>query len=116
MRTYIHSHIREKLLKILVRTLLTAALTLPFSIAAFSQAPPSFPAFYAKSYGGRCLDFGAPPQVIGSPVFIYDCNGTVAQKVAIQELTQQVNAAATRVHITTGGLQGPQPLEPHAVL
>ena len=41
--------------------------------------------FYIRSYGGKCLDFGAPPQVSGSPVFIYGCNGTIAQHVRIEE-------------------------------
>lgn len=34
---------------------------------------------------GRCLDFGPPPQTAGSPVFVYDCNGTVAQQIGIEE-------------------------------
>src|SRR6202040_971365 len=34
---------------------------------------------------GKCLDFGPPPQVSGSPGFIYDCNGTIAQQVSIEE-------------------------------
>jgi hypothetical protein len=42
--------------------------------------------FFVRSYGGKCLDFGAPPQVTGSPVFIYDCNGTIAQQVSIEEV------------------------------
>jgi len=86
-----------------------AALLL-FSIAA--QTPSTLPTFYAKSYGGRCLDFGAPPQVVGSPVFIYDCNRTVAQQVGIQEIAQVEKQAAASV----GGIGGIQPLQPHAVL
>jgi len=116
MRIDFYSHAYEPFFEILVHALRTAALALSFSISAFSQTPPSFPAFYAKSYGGRCLDFGAPPQVIGGPVFIFDCNGTVAQQVGVQELMQRVNAPPTGAHATGGGLQVPQPLEPHAVL
>ncbi len=37
--------------------------------------------FSAQSYMGRCLDFGPPPQTARFPVFIYDCNGTVAQQI-----------------------------------
>jgi hypothetical protein len=44
------------------------------------------PPFVVRSYGGKCLDFGPPPQVKGSPVFIYDCNGTIAQQVSIEEI------------------------------
>jgi hypothetical protein len=55
--------------------------------SATAQVPPAFPTFYAKSYAGRCLDFGPPPQVAGSPVFIYDCNRTVSQQIGIQEIS-----------------------------
>ncbi len=48
--------------------------------------PPPKPAFFIRGYGGKCLDFGPPPQVSGSPVFIFTCNGTVAQQVQIQEI------------------------------
>jgi hypothetical protein len=41
------------------------------------------------SYGGKCLDFGPPPQVSGGPVFIYGCNGTVAQQVVVQEINDR---------------------------
>jgi len=44
------------------------------------------PAFFARSYGGKCLDFGRPPHVNGSPVFIYSCNGSIAQQIRIQEI------------------------------
>jgi len=47
------------------------------------------PSFVIRSYGGKCLDFGPPPQLAGSPVFIYDCNGTVAQDVQIEEVNPQ---------------------------
>lgn len=41
--------------------------------------------FYLRNYGGKCLDFGPPPHTAGSPVFIYDCNGTQAQQVRVEE-------------------------------
>lgn len=44
------------------------------------------PPFVIRSYGGKCLDFGPPPQLSGAPVFIYDCNGTIAQQVSIEEV------------------------------
>lgn len=44
------------------------------------------PTFFVRGYGGKCLDFGPPPQVSRSPVFIYDCNGTIAQQVRIEEV------------------------------
>lgn len=47
---------------------------------------PQTPTFTVISYGGKCLDFGAPPQISGAPVFIYTCNGTIAQHVVVQEI------------------------------
>jgi hypothetical protein len=47
------------------------------------------PAFFVRGYGGKCLDFGPPPQVSGAPVFIYDCNGTVAQQVRVEEINSR---------------------------
>jgi|CXWL01.1.fsa_nt_gi hypothetical protein len=47
---------------------------------------PQPPTFTVISYGGKCLDFGAPPQIAGAPVFIYTCNGTIAQHVVVQEI------------------------------
>src|SRR5262245_61907551 len=52
----------------------------PNGSAAFNKPP-----FFIRNYGGKCLDFGAPPQITGSPVFIFDCNGTIAQEVRIVE-------------------------------
>ncbi|MCW5852368.1 MAG: VCBS repeat-containing protein [Anaerolineae bacterium] len=47
------------------------------------------PLFYVRSYGGKCLDFGPPPQAAGAPVFIFDCNGTIAQQVRIEEVNDR---------------------------
>jgi hypothetical protein len=56
---------------------------------------PSYTTFYVRSYGGKCLAFNPPPrrpiggalsEFAGSPVFIDDCNGTVAQQVGVEEL------------------------------
>ncbi len=46
-------------------------------------------AFAGTLAHGKCLDFGPPPQVAGSPVFIYDCNGTVAQQVLVEEINDR---------------------------
>jgi hypothetical protein len=51
--------------------------------------PHAPPAFYVVSYGGKCLDFGPPPQVSGAPVFIYGCNGTISQQVQVQEINDR---------------------------
>jgi len=59
------------------------ALLLLSSFSAWGQTPSH--TFTVQSYGGKCLDFGAPPQVTGSPVFIYGCNGTIAQQIRIVE-------------------------------
>ena len=57
------------------------AACVPFQSLAAVENPP----FVFKSYGGKCLDFGAPPQVSGSPVFLYGCHGTIAQLVSVME-------------------------------
>src|SRR2546425_13321002 len=53
------------------------------------------PPFVIRSYGGKCLDFGPPPQLSGTPVFIYDCNGTIAQQVSIEEVNARLRARVT---------------------
>ena len=73
--------------------------------------------FAVVSYGGKCLDFGAPPQVGGAPVFIYTCNGTIAQQVVVQEINTRhevilragtqvigVRGAATRPSVMSRGV------------
>jgi hypothetical protein len=43
--------------------------------------------FYVHDLGHRCLDFGGPDRwALGAPVFIYSCNGTVAQQVRVKEI------------------------------
>lgn len=60
---------------------------------ATAQTPA--PAFTVRSYGGKCLEFGAlsnRPIVFvfgGTPVFISDCNGSAQQQVRIEELTDR---------------------------
>jgi hypothetical protein len=66
--------------------------------ALASVAPPQF---YFKSYMGRCLDFGPPPQIPGTPVFIFDCNGTVAQQVGVEEIS---SLGAHQVLLRAGNL------------
>jgi hypothetical protein len=53
--------------------------------------------FYFQSYMGRCLDYGPPPQTIGSPVFVYGCNRTAAQQVGIEEIPS-LGAHQVRLH------------------
>lgn len=63
--------------------------TLSGRIFATAAAAPASFAFVVKSYGGKCLDFGPSPQVIGSPVFISACNGRSAQQVVVREINQR---------------------------
>ncbi len=81
-----------------------------FILAVATTASLSSPSVHAqtigrrfafKSFMGRCLDFGPPPQTIGAPVFIYDCNGTIAQQVAVQELR---NSGAHQIQLHAGPL------------
>src|SRR5215212_8587675 len=53
---------------------------------------PSYNPFFVRNYGGKCLDFGAPPQASGAPVFIYDCNGTAAQRVVPVEIDPRLTS------------------------
>ena len=80
-------------------TAILIAAALLASWDAEAQVPPH--PFNFKSYMGRCLDFGPPPQVAGSPVFIYDCNGTIAQRVGVEESPK---AGAHRVRLRAGNL------------
>ena len=68
-----------------------AAFLLKAQTAVLVQTTPVNATFTVRSYGGKCLEFGAPHPLphqaaLGSPVFISDCNGTAAQQVRIEEL------------------------------
>ena len=56
------------------------------TLDAIQQQPSTFT---VVSYGGKCLDFGAPPQVTGAPVFLYECNGSIAQLIVVQEINER---------------------------
>jgi len=102
--------------KSIFRALWFPALTL-FLLAAAprSRAQQTFPSFQVRSYMGRCLDFGAPPQVAGAPIFIYNCNGTIAQQVGVQELLPPRNVLArAKVSVATPGIVTAQ--EAHQVV
>jgi hypothetical protein len=81
------------------RSAIFTAAALFTSSVAKAQVQPR--AFQFKSYMGRCLDFGPPPQLAGSAVFIYDCNGTIAQQVRVEEVRR---AAAHQVRLRASGL------------
>src|SRR5512144_2244391 len=50
-------------------------------------APLSDRAFFVRDIGHRCVDFGAQASwAVASPVYIYSCNGTVAQQVRVKEI------------------------------
>src|SRR5208283_4003470 len=82
---------------VLHATCLAAAIAIPSR--AWAQVAPA-PLFYFQSYMGRCLDYGAPPQVAGSPVFIYGCNKTIAQQVGVEEIPS-LGAHQVRLHAGT---------------
>jgi hypothetical protein len=51
--------------------------------------PLSVQSFYVHDLGHRCLDFGGEEWwKPGAPVFIYSCNGTVAQQVGVNEIDE----------------------------
>jgi hypothetical protein len=79
------------------------------------------PPFVVRSHGGKCLDFGPPPQINGAPVFIRTCDGSTAQQVHIEEVNAQrdvILRAGTKVIgvksdlvMTPGASPGAAPLE-----
>ena len=86
-----------------MKRFISLALCLATAIAIPSRASAqvaAVPFFYFQSYMGRCLDFGAPPQVAGSPVFIYGCNQTKAQQVGVEEIPT-LGAHQVRLHAGT---------------
>jgi len=64
-----------------------------------AQPQPAFDReFYFKMLGNRCLDFGGEAYwSIGSPVFVYTCNGSVAQRVRVRELGDGTHDVELRV-------------------
>ena len=51
------------------------------------DAPLSDQSFYVHDLGHRCIDFGARDGwALSAPVYIYSCNGTVAQQVRVKEI------------------------------
>src|ERR1700739_567590 len=54
-----------------------------------SPQQPKGALFYVSSYLGKCLDFGAPPQTAGAPVYLYPCNSTAAQQVGVEEINRR---------------------------
>lgn len=56
--------------------------------------------FELRGLWGKCLDFGGGTPTIGGPVFMYSCNGTIAQQVEIQEIGDGQHT----VQLKAGGL------------
>jgi hypothetical protein len=67
---------------------ITGCLFLLVSLPASTRSQVVSP-FFIRSYAGKCLDFGPAPHVIGSPVFIFDCNRTTAQQVRVEEVNSR---------------------------
>jgi FG-GAP-like repeat len=49
-----------------------------------SAAAQTSPAFYFRSFVGKCLDHGTEPTV--SAVFLSDCKGTATERIVVQEI------------------------------
>ena len=47
-------------------------------------AAQTSPAFYFRSFVGKCLDHGTEPTV--SAVFLSDCKGTATERIVVQEI------------------------------
>jgi hypothetical protein len=53
--------------------------------------------FTIRGLGGKCVDFGGEAYwAIGSPVFLYSCNGTSAQRVRVVELADGTHDVTLR--------------------
>src|SRR4051812_34473098 len=54
--------------------------------------------FYVRSLGSRCFDFGAQASwAVGSPVFLYTCNHSAAQRVRVKEIADGSHDVELRV-------------------
>jgi hypothetical protein len=64
-----------------------AAIALTAGPSSAQPASPFDREFYFRMLGNRCLDFGGEAfWALGGPVIIYQCNGTVAQRVRVREI------------------------------
>ena len=79
------SHDETKRSATIWRSKVSLCLFLLFALGLPALAQSNGHTFFLKSYGGKCLDFGPPPQVAGAPVFLYVCNGTISQQVRVME-------------------------------
>src|SRR5262245_37535943 len=71
-----------------------AAYLLKARAAVMAQPAPVNAIFTIHSYGGKCMEYGGGPvnddtTPRGYPVFINQCNGTVAQQIRVEELTDR---------------------------
>jgi hypothetical protein len=88
----------------------------PTGVVYDPKAPLSDRIFFLHDIGHRCLDFGPPPSwVVASPVFIYSCNGTIAQQIRVKEIdsTHDIKLLVSQLCIgVRGGIVAvDQPLE-----
>lgn len=55
--------------------------------------------FYVQALGNRCVDFGGEAYwAVGHPVYIYTCNGTVAQRLRVEEINDGSHDVELHVH------------------
>ena len=71
-----------------------AANLLKARAAGMAQPAPVNDIFTVRSYGGKCMEYGRgltpdDTPLRGYPVFINQCNGTVAQQIRVEELTDR---------------------------
>ncbi len=70
-----------------------AAYLLKARAAVMEQQAPVNDIFTVRGYGGKCMEYGrgpaGDPTVKRYPVFINQCNGTAAQQIRVEELTDR---------------------------
>jgi hypothetical protein len=94
------------------------AKTLASVIVSVVPPPSSFDrAFTFRGLGTRCWDFGGEAWwAVGAPVYLYSCNGSIAQHVRVREIdaSHDVELRVTSLFclgVRGGGVRAGQPLE-----
>jgi hypothetical protein len=112
----VHERDRRRPVVTMLRLTLAGASLLTITAAtgqptATEPGQPFDTEFYIQALGNRCVDFGGEAYwAIGGPVYIYSCNGSIAQRVRIKELNDGTHDVELRVRdLFCFGLNGTDP-------
>jgi hypothetical protein len=59
---------------------------------AWTPAVATAGSYEFKGFGAKCIDIGGEPHPEDSPIFLYDCNGTIAQAFSIQLVDEHLGS------------------------